>query len=85
VLAWGYNADVELGNGTFSGPEICRYFGGPAPCSTRPVKVKLPKGTKVIKVAAGGGHSLALTSTGSLLAWGLARSAMAPPPQATCR
>lgn len=38
--------------------------------SDLPVSVKLPKGTKVDSVAAGSIHSLALTTTGSMLAWG---------------
>lgn len=70
ALAWGYNAEGELGDGTTSGPGICTKGPAPDPCSTKPVRVKLPEDTKVIKVAAGDGHSLALTSTGSLLAWG---------------
>jgi alpha-tubulin suppressor-like RCC1 family protein len=67
VLAWGYNADGELGDGTFTGPQTCS--GGEA-CSTTPVSVKLPKGTRAVAVAAGYEHSLALTSTGHVLAWG---------------
>ena len=35
-----------------------------------PVKVRLPGGTKVTRIAAGFAHSLALTSTGAVLAWG---------------
>ena len=35
-----------------------------------PVKVKLPAGTKVTAIAAGGYYSLALTSTGAVFAWG---------------
>ena len=69
VLAWGYNTDGELGNGSTASSDV-------------PVKVKLPAGTKVTAIAAGGyldrsrrdtagpGHSLALTSTGAVLAWG---------------
>jgi alpha-tubulin suppressor-like RCC1 family protein len=57
VLAWGYGADGQLGN------------GGTGSSGT-PVNVSLPTGTKVIAVAAGSLHSLALTSTGTLLAWG---------------
>jgi alpha-tubulin suppressor-like RCC1 family protein len=67
VLAWGLNADGELGDGTYTGPGTCRRGYG---CSTTPVKVKLPKGTKAVAVSAGGDHSLALTSTGRVLAWG---------------
>ena len=57
VFAWGYNMDGELGNGGTGS-------------STVPVKVKLPPGTKVTAVAAGAVHSLAVTSTGAVLAWG---------------
>ena len=57
VLAWGYNADGELGDGARTNSDV-------------PVKVKLPPGTKVTAVAAGGYYSLALTSTGAVLAWG---------------
>ncbi len=59
VLAWGANSDGQLGNGsTSSGSNV-------------PVTVKLPKGTKARRVAAGTAHSLALTSTGAVLAWGV--------------
>jgi len=57
VLAWGYNADGELGDGNTTNGDV-------------PVKVNLPPGTKVTAVAAGGYYSLALTSTGAVLAWG---------------
>ena len=57
VLAWGYNADGELGDGNTTNSDV-------------PVKVNLPPGTKVIAVAAGGYYSLAVTSTGAVLAWG---------------
>jgi alpha-tubulin suppressor-like RCC1 family protein len=57
VLAWGYNLDGELGDGTRTSSDV-------------PVKVKLPAGTKVVAVAAAGFTSLALTTTGAVLAWG---------------
>ncbi len=57
VFAWGYNTDGELGNGSTANSDV-------------PVKVKLPAGTKVTAIAAGEVHSLAVTSTGSVLAWG---------------
>ena len=57
VLAWGYGASGQLGN------------GGTGSSST-PVGVTLPTGTTVTAVAAGALHSLALTSTGAVLAWG---------------
>jgi len=58
ILAWGYNADGELGNGTTT-----TY-------SSTPVAVSLPAGTTVTAIAGGDQHSLALTSTGGVLAWG---------------
>jgi alpha-tubulin suppressor-like RCC1 family protein len=57
VLAWGYNKLGELGNGSTAG-------------SDRPVTVKLPAGTKVTQVFAGGFHAMVLTSKGRVLAWG---------------
>jgi alpha-tubulin suppressor-like RCC1 family protein len=57
VLAWGYNAQGEVGDGT----------------STRrptPVRVHLPPGTTVTQVRAGCQHSVALTKSGRVLAWG---------------
>ena len=49
VLAWGYNAQGELGDGSRKNTDV-------------PVKVKLPTGVKVTAIAAGGYDSLALTS-----------------------
>ncbi len=57
VYAWGFNADGELGDGGTVNTDV-------------PVKVKLPAGTKVTAIAAGGYYSLALTSTGAVFAWG---------------
>jgi alpha-tubulin suppressor-like RCC1 family protein len=57
VLAWGFNAQGELGDGIRKNSDV-------------PVKVKLPAGTKVTAVAAGGYYSLALTSSGAVYAWG---------------
>lgn len=57
VLAWGYNAEGQLGDGSATNRDI-------------PVYVHLPAGTKVTAVAAGCYYSLALTSTGRVLAWG---------------
>ncbi len=58
VLAWGYNLNGELGDGKIKNRDV-------------PVKVKLPRHTKAVAVAAGCDHSLALTSAGRVLAWGL--------------
>nr|WP_026185310.1 Ig-like domain repeat protein [Salinispora pacifica] len=57
VLAWGDNSAGQLGDGTFTD-------------RSTPVAVDLPAGTTVTAVAAGDRHSLALTSTGTMLAWG---------------
>lgn len=57
VLAWGDNAYGELGNGNTSQSDL-------------PAKVKIPAGAKVTAIAGGGHHSLALTATGRVLAWG---------------
>jgi alpha-tubulin suppressor-like RCC1 family protein len=57
VLAWGFGADGELGNGANHDSDV-------------PVKVKLPAGTKATGISAGCDHNLALTSTGQVLAWG---------------
>jgi alpha-tubulin suppressor-like RCC1 family protein len=57
VLAWGDNSYGELGDGRTAS-------------SSTPVPVDLPAGTHVTAIAAGSGFSLALTSTGGVLAWG---------------
>jgi alpha-tubulin suppressor-like RCC1 family protein len=62
VTAWGSNAVGELGVG--EGPESCGY-----PCSTHPVAV--PGLSGVTAIAAGGYHSLAALSNGTVMAWGL--------------
>src|ERR1700733_5067251 len=60
LLAWGDNAFGELGNGsTTSSPVPLAVSGG-----------AIPAGTKFTQLAAGGGHSLALSSTGQVYAWG---------------
>jgi alpha-tubulin suppressor-like RCC1 family protein len=57
VLAWGGNKDGQLGNGTTTNSDI-------------PLPVSLPAGATIKAIGAGDAHSLALTSTGQLLAWG---------------
>ncbi|WP_018587541.1 Ig-like domain repeat protein [Salinispora arenicola] len=57
VSAWGANTDGQLGDGTTTS-------------SSTPVAVDVPAGTTVTAVAAGGAHSVAVTSAGTVLAWG---------------
>jgi alpha-tubulin suppressor-like RCC1 family protein len=57
ALAWGLNNSGQLGNGSTAD-------------NNTPVRVKLPKGTKVKALAGGGAHSLALSTAGQLYAWG---------------
>lgn len=57
VLAWGFNGDGQLGDGTRKTRQV-------------PVPVRLPASTKVTAVRAGCGFSLALTAAGRVLAWG---------------
>jgi alpha-tubulin suppressor-like RCC1 family protein len=57
VYAWGRNIDGQLGDGT----TIDR---------STPVPVATPSGIRIIQVAAGTDHSLAVTSSGQVLAWG---------------
>lgn len=62
VAGFGSNTRGQLGTGTASGGELL------------PVPASLPPGTRITQVAPGCFHSLALTSTGSVLAWGDNRS-----------
>jgi alpha-tubulin suppressor-like RCC1 family protein len=60
AYAWGYNGYGQLGDDTFAD-------------NTTPKPVKASVGGNVINVtrlAAGGGHSLALTNIGTIYAWG---------------
>jgi alpha-tubulin suppressor-like RCC1 family protein len=57
VYTWGYNGSGQLGTGFYTASEI-------------PQLVKLPHGTKVVKIANGGYDGLALTAGGKLWAWG---------------
>jgi alpha-tubulin suppressor-like RCC1 family protein len=57
VAAFGVNQHGQLGNGTTSDALL-------------PVLATLAPGTRIIQATPGCTHSLALTSTGSLLAWG---------------
>jgi alpha-tubulin suppressor-like RCC1 family protein len=78
VKAWGSNERGQLGDGTSAGPEACGINGA---CSKIPVAVCdgahpgpcPPNGflTGVSAIAAGGKHSLARLSSGTVKAWGL--------------
>jgi alpha-tubulin suppressor-like RCC1 family protein len=57
LLAWGENNDGQLGDGTTKQRD-------------KPVRVSLPKGTKVVAAVSGLLHALALTKGGKVLAWG---------------
>jgi alpha-tubulin suppressor-like RCC1 family protein len=58
----GSDGDGELGDGTAG------------PIRDLPVPVKLPAGISITSIRAGCDHTLALTSTGKVLAWGRNRS-----------
>jgi alpha-tubulin suppressor-like RCC1 family protein len=75
VWAWDLNEFGSLGDGTNTGPEKClmaevegkkEEFG----CSSKPVEVKGLTGVTVTAIAAGFEYSLALTSAGTVKAWG---------------
>ena len=57
VLSWGIGQAGELGDGKTKN-------------SASPVRVSLPKGTKVKAISAGCAHNLAVTASGKLYAWG---------------
>ena len=57
VYAWGYNGSGQLGDGTTTN-------------RTTPTLVTALSGQTVTALAAGNSHSLALTSTGAVYAWG---------------
>jgi alpha-tubulin suppressor-like RCC1 family protein len=67
VLSWGDNDLGYLGIGNSTGPETCTTN----PCSTSPVQASLPAGAVAASVTSHHFSSLALTTSGSLLSWGL--------------
>jgi hypothetical protein len=66
VKCWGSNSDGQLGNGNFSGPQVCFHGSG---CSIDPVDV-IGLSSGIVEVGAGGFHSCARTATGGLTCWG---------------
>jgi alpha-tubulin suppressor-like RCC1 family protein len=58
VYAWGDNRYGQVGDGTRTS-------------RLAPVLVRMPRGVKITAIAGGSQHSLALTSAGRVLAWGL--------------
>jgi alpha-tubulin suppressor-like RCC1 family protein len=58
VLGWGSEGFGSLGNGVTAGSTAV------------PVRTLLPAGTRVRSIFAGRSHTLAVTTTGSVLAWG---------------
>jgi alpha-tubulin suppressor-like RCC1 family protein len=59
ILAWGYNTDGQLGNGSTTDRHV-------------PIRVRLPNGTKKITALTAGRYfSMALTAGHRILAWGL--------------
>lgn len=57
IYAWGSNAFGQLGDSNTADSNL-------------PVQVELPSGITATAIGAGDGHSLAVTSTGSIYAWG---------------
>jgi alpha-tubulin suppressor-like RCC1 family protein len=62
VAAWGYNADGELGDNSNSDRHI--------PVAVNTASASALQGQTVVAIAAGGQHSLALCSDGTMAAWG---------------
>jgi alpha-tubulin suppressor-like RCC1 family protein len=65
LRAWGANGNGQLGVGTNIGPETCILSES---CSTSPVAISGL--SQVTMAAAGDFHTLALTSAGTVQAWG---------------
>ncbi len=68
----GENSLGQLGDGTETGPSTCSYIGHDSevsrPCSATPVALSGLSG--VTAISAGGSHTLALLSDGTVMAWG---------------
>ncbi len=63
VKCWGDNTGGELGNGTYTGPQMCLN----GPCSSTPIVKGL---TETTAVAVGEDQACALLSTGTAKCWG---------------
>jgi alpha-tubulin suppressor-like RCC1 family protein len=63
VMAWGLNDYGQLGDGTDTGPQMCQYA-----CATTPIAVSGL--SSVTAISAGADQSLALLSSGTVMAWG---------------
>src|SRR5436190_634774 len=68
AAAWGLNDDGQLGNGSTSGPESCKFNAVLHACSLGAIPVS--ELSEVTAVAAGKDHSLALIEVGTVKAWG---------------
>ena len=67
VYAWGLNAQGQLGDGTFTGPQTCALSN---PCDTTPEPVPLPSGVTPVDIAGGRYDGYVLGSDGNVYAWG---------------
>jgi alpha-tubulin suppressor-like RCC1 family protein len=65
AYCWGPNDVGQLGTGSAVGPELC---SGSSPCSTVPAAVA--GGLTFIAIAAGYGHTCAVTPSADLYCWG---------------
>lgn len=65
LFCWGGNGQGQTG---VASTDTCSVFGLEAPCVKRPVQVSLP--SSVVRVAAGEGHTCALTADGRGWCWG---------------
>ena len=66
AYCWGYNGEGQLGNGSGSGPDLCRDHS--QPCSVTPVAVA--GGLSFRALAAGEYHTCGLTTSGAAYCWG---------------
>lgn len=62
VWAWGRNQSANLGQGTTSASTVVQ---------STPLRVPMPDGAKIVSIASGKDHVLALTKAGKVYAWGL--------------